>query len=115
MWNENTMLNLFGEMNSDFQVSQEEGTGEVEGLTFDELMERFSLDSIDVLKVDIEGAEKEVFASSGKWLDKVGMLVIELHDRFKPGCRKAVMDAAVGFNNTWECGENSFFARSPDG
>jgi len=40
-----------------------------------------------ILKIDIEGAEKELFkANYKKWIDKVDVLIIELHDRFKPGC-----------------------------
>ena len=44
-------------------------------------------DEIDLLKIDIEGAEKEVFAAPDvdEWLSKVKVLVIELHDRMKLG------------------------------
>ena len=45
-------------------------------------------DEIDLIKIDIEGAEKEVFAAPDvdEWLSKVKVLVIELHDRMKRGC-----------------------------
>jgi len=36
-------------------------------------------DRISILKVDIEGAEKELFSTSTDWLAKVDNLVIELH------------------------------------
>ncbi len=114
IWNENKMLNLYGETNSDFQVGDGYEGDDIDGVTLDELMRRLSIDYIDVLKVDIEGAEKEVFDSSEKWIEKVGMLVIELHERFRPGCEKAVRNAAATFNKTWEYGENSFFVRNTD-
>jgi len=34
---------------------------------------------VDLLKVDIEGAEREVFASRGDWWKKVGLIIAELH------------------------------------
>jgi FkbM family methyltransferase len=51
---------------------------------------------LDVLKIDIEGAERDVFADPGSraWLARTHTIAIELHDRFKPGCAAAV-DAAV--------------------
>jgi FkbM family methyltransferase len=66
----------------------------VRGITIAQLIEEFSLDRIDVLKMDIEGGEKEVFSAPDlSWLDKVGMLAIELHDFARPGCAKAFYSA----------------------
>jgi hypothetical protein len=40
--------------------------------------------------MDIEGAEKEVFSSDPRrWLTRVGIIVIELHDRFVPGAARS--------------------------
>ena len=50
---------------------------------------------MDVLKVDIAGSEKESFAGDTSWLEHVGAFTIELHDRFRAGCRSA-FDAATG-------------------
>lgn len=45
---------------------------------------------IDILKMDIEGAEIEIFASEDlAWLDQVGCLIIELHDFMRAGCSMA--------------------------
>jgi hypothetical protein len=55
------------------------------------------LSSIDLLKIDIEGAEKEVFEVCD-WMGDVHSLMIELHDRFKPGCSEAVAPAVEGFS-----------------
>ena len=42
---------------------------------------------IDILKIDIERSEKKIFADSNvhNWLNKVKVLIIELHDRYKKG------------------------------
>ena len=35
----------------------------------------------DILKIDIEGAEMELFASNTEWLNKVRYMIIETHDK----------------------------------
>lgn len=74
----------------------EEGFG-VPAVTVPKLMKAFGLEKIDLLKCDIEGAEKEVFENCN-WMRHVGALIIETHDRFKPGCSTAVRNAAQGFS-----------------
>lgn len=79
--------------------------------TLAELVNQFKLVSIDILKIDIEGSEKEVFSSgSEKWLHITKCIIIELHDRMKPGCSQAVFKALSLYN--FECsikGENLVF------
>jgi FkbM family methyltransferase len=56
------------------------GTADVEGLTLVELLKRADVPGpIDLLKIDIEGAETEVFRRDTGWLDLARNLVIELH------------------------------------
>ena len=50
---------------------------------------------IDILKLDIEGSERELFSKNTDWLDHVSVIIIELHDRFQPGCAKAVYQKLV--------------------
>jgi FkbM family methyltransferase len=59
---------------------------EVPAITIDELCAQYSIEHVDLLKVDIEGAEEPMFAEP-HFLPKVGFIVIELHgdytmDRF---------------------------------
>jgi FkbM family methyltransferase len=63
--------------------------------------------AIDILKLDIEGSEKEIFAvNAGQWLPSVRNLVIELHDRFQPGCQEELQRATAPFSYTKSmCGE----------
>lgn len=51
---------------------------------------------IDLLKLDIEGSELEVLKNSEDWIERVGTLMVELHDRFRPGCREAFEQAIQG-------------------
>ena len=57
-------------------------------------MEMYGIEKIDVLKIDIEGSEKEVFELGAEtWLPKVKTMVLELHDRVKKGCTAALVNA----------------------
>jgi FkbM family methyltransferase len=52
---------------------------ELTGTTIASLMARSRDHVVDLLKLDIEGAEAELFAGNLDWIDKVLLLVIELH------------------------------------
>jgi hypothetical protein len=59
-----------------------------------DVMQLHGVDHIDILKMDIEGAELEVLTHHAEWLSRVGNLLIELHDRYRPGCT-AALEAAL--------------------
>lgn len=83
----------------------------VPGITVDGLMARCGLPRIDILKIDIEGAEVEVFRSSSTWLEKVECIIVELHDRYRPGCSRAFYNNSNGFDDEWAQGENVVLSR----
>ncbi|MFN0027609.1 MAG: FkbM family methyltransferase [Acidimicrobiales bacterium] len=75
------------------------------------LMAQYGMDRIDYLKVDIEGAELELFSAAEDWIDKVDAVVVELHDRFRPGCTRAFLNATRAFETEFARGENFFALR----
>jgi FkbM family methyltransferase len=85
------------------------GGGTADGITMAELLRHYGRSSIDILKMDIEGAEREIFSSECRsWLSRTRLLIIELHDHINPGCSQA-LDAAISdlrFSRT-EQGENT--------
>jgi FkbM family methyltransferase len=93
-----------------FQIV-ENGPQRVRAITMDTLMRETGIHSIDVLKVDIEGAEIEVFESC-PWITNVRVIAIELHDRVRPGCSSVVKNAARDLHCD-EQGEVTFFDRPP--
>ena len=50
--------------------------------TMNELFASCGLSTIDVLKVDIEGAEEHLFGSQNEWLSKVKLIIVELHGHY---------------------------------
>lgn len=84
----------------------------VPALSLDSILGHFGLDHVDVLKMDIEGAEKEVLEHCAPWIDRIGVLVVELHDRFRPGCSAAFAGATRGFDLGWTQGELTIAARA---
>ena len=83
-------------------------------VTISKLLKESGFGYIDLLKVDIEGAEKEVFSAPDvdKWLSKVSVIAIELHDRYKRGCSYEFFKAISKYR--WfftQRGENLIFIR----
>ncbi|AWI90317.1 hypothetical protein C0214_19905 [Methylobacterium sp. DM1] len=84
----------------------------VRAISIPDLMSRYGVERIDVLKVDIEGAELELFSRNASWLEQVDMVLVETHDRFKPGTEAAVRDAVrADFVELPQVGENIVFRR----
>jgi FkbM family methyltransferase len=54
--------------------------GSIEGITLGELLDRAGVEQVDLLKIDIEGAERQVFEAPAGWADRVTAIVGELHD-----------------------------------
>jgi FkbM family methyltransferase len=77
------------------------------------LLQQAEFEVVDILKVDIGGAELELFATASySWLPKVKLVIVETHDRFRPGSEAAVRNAlAADFEELPRQGENLFFRR----
>ena len=91
-----------------FVTSEGPGT-KVRAITMRTVMREMQIGCVDVLKVDIEGAEKEVFETCD-WMGDVRCLMIELHERFKPGCEEAVSRVVQGFSKSRR-GYTTFYVR----
>lgn len=124
LWNENKQISLVdpGLGNSGFMTQdgddQERDLGQqlhlVNAMTVDQIMTEHAIAKIDILKIDIEGAEEEVFADPVAWIGKVDSLIVELHERMKPGCSQSFSQATKDFELQWTKGENKIASR-PDG
>jgi FkbM family methyltransferase len=76
--------------------TQETGQ-EINCVTMDSFMNEHGIESIDLLKMDIEGGEKDVLENSQEWIGSVSAMTIELHDRIIMGCSRAFYLATKDF------------------
>jgi FkbM family methyltransferase len=118
IWSKKTALRIENPEDDkcSFRIEEDSsGEGSITAVTIDDILSSSSAVFIDILKLDIEGAEKEVFENSSSWLNKVGVLMVELHDWFKPGCSKAFYSAVSTLNFTESHkGQNVIMVRDAD-
>jgi len=77
--------------NSDGYRAVERMDGDIEAIGVEELLDESGIQTLDLLKMDIEGGERDVFTlAPERWLHRVRMIMVELHDRYRPGCSAAL-------------------------
>jgi len=95
-----------------YRVSRHTGNTPVMATSIPTLMQRLGVDRIDLLKLDIEGAEHDLFQDGAQdWLTSVHAIAIETHDGFRTGSRAAVLRACVDFSATFVGNETLFLQR----
>jgi FkbM family methyltransferase len=60
-------------------------------ITLDDIRAKFHEQRIGLLKLDIEGGEKDLFDNGGEGLASVNAIFVELHDRIVSGCTEAFL------------------------
>ncbi len=83
----------------------------VKTITIDEILIEYNLEYLDLLKIDIEGGEKELFESNYEnWLPKTKCIIIELHDGITKGSSKSFFNAISKYDFSYfNRGENLLF------
>jgi FkbM family methyltransferase len=77
-------------------AAKNDAIGDVEGWDLPALLDICRIDAVDLLKIDIEGSEADVFcAGSTAWLSRIRNICIELHDA---RCREVFFRALDGFD-----------------
>ncbi|TCZ67882.1 FkbM family methyltransferase [Flaviaesturariibacter aridisoli] len=101
----------FGE--ASFMVTSNEGEGsyELPAYTIAGLMKRAGITTVDLVKIDIEGAEMDLFAENFEsWLPYTKVLLVETHDRYRPGTSRTVFETINRYDFDLEVkGENLVF------
>lgn len=70
------------------------------------LMKEFRISKIDILKMDIEGCEKECLLSPDiGWLNKTKYFLLEIHERIHPGLTKQIFNLIPSSSTTSNNGE----------
>lgn len=109
------------------------GKGAVGFRTFDDTGKAAQLDSVPafsindllaaqtdtmplIAKIDIEGAEGDLFSTNLEWVEKFPVLIVELHDWMLPGkslSKNVLRCVADRGMDALHYGENMFFFRNP--
>jgi len=89
LWSKNTNLKIVNDFRDQkdwsIRVEETQDEGDLKAFSIQYLMQENHLDSIDILKIDIEGSEREVFtglAADVSFLAKTKCIAIEIHDEF---------------------------------
>ncbi len=100
LWGRSCFLRIIPNERGNWAFRTEETEIETENsiraLSIKEILEKYKWDEIDILKMDIEGAEANVFKeASNEWLPKVRLIFLELHDNIQKDCSKNVFKALI--------------------
>jgi hypothetical protein len=71
------------------------GQPSVQGVTINSVLKTSGFERISILKIDIEGGERELFSGPLDWLEATDNIVIELHGA---DCARIFFDAVKQHN-----------------
>lgn len=117
LWNKETSLKVVPRNTGEWGYIVEEvsdgNENTIEAISIYDILNANTIEVIDILKIDIEGAEFQVFDhTSEMWIDRVNCLIIEFHDRIRNGCSERVISRMIKHGFKYEVyGENYVFLR----
>ncbi|NSL89847.1 FkbM family methyltransferase [Chitinophaga solisilvae] len=113
LWNKQCHLQVIKEGLEDwsFQVQEtDDCSSSFPAISINDIMTMYQWPHIDIVKLDVEGAEEKIFASNFEWLAKTRVLIIELHDKLLPGSSNTFRAAMQQYDFTESrLGENLIF------
>jgi len=103
IWSTNTYLKIISDFRDksdwSFRVEESAEPTNLKACSINYLMEKNNFQTIDILKIDVEGSEKEVLTSlkaDVSYLAKTKCVAIEIHDEFN--CREAIYEVLRQYN-----------------
>lgn len=118
VWSKDVHLKVvdegFGEWGYRVVECENDEPGSFSAVTIGKIIDESPFEEIDILKIDIEGAERKIFSENYEsWLPKVKVLIIELHDYLGfHGASRAVFSAILKYNfSVFIKGESLVFVR----
>ena len=115
IWNKTANLEIidFSSGEAGFRVDEFQEISEktIQAVTVRDLMDKFEINEIDILKVDIEGSEEQVFLEEPEWLKKVNIIFCEIHEIMKPGLTSKIKSMLTPYFNYFINGEYYVFVK----
>lgn len=111
LWSKNTNLKLVNDFRDkkdwSIRVEETQEAGDLKAFSVNYLMKEHHFETIDILKIDIEGSEKEVFTGTNadvSFLSHTKCIALEIHDEFD--CREDIYKILKEYNfEFFESGE----------
>lgn len=111
IWSKNANLKIVNDFRdkNDWSIRVEETNeeGDLKAFSIKDLMKQYNFEITDILKIDIEGSEKEVFTglnTNVSFLSKTKCIALEIHDEFD--CRDEIYKILTEYNfHFFESGE----------
>ena len=91
--NEKLQVHKQGILGREWGRTVSPGPGDVKAITMDDILNLANGKRIDIIKIDIQGAERQLFSHHTRWLDYIDNMVIELHS---DECREIFLRATDG-------------------
>lgn len=108
LWPRDGWLSLVEGVGGGTEASLIAEHGDIECVSIPTLLEEYAIPRLDILKMDIEGAEEQIFAAEPEaWLPRVELILVEIHN--KPAYRliEAVLHrngfTMQEFRSIWYC------------
>jgi FkbM family methyltransferase len=96
LWYKNVKLKIYDKHNAGkwgMVVEEDNLNGTIDAISINSIIDKYNIDKIDILKIDIETSEKYLFSKNYSWLASVKLIIIELHDGWESGCSKTFFTA----------------------
>lgn len=101
LWNHDGTVQIADANSADWAVRVQESPSAIDAdipaIRLATLFDQMGVDRVDVLKLDVEGAECELLLDAASWLPRVDTIVVELHERLRPGCEALFAEATEAF------------------
>ena len=118
LWSKDCALRVEpGPTNEGFHVSEADKADQttVSAVSIESILKKYQVSEIDILKLDIEGSEFEVFSNNTwGWIQKVKVFIFECPDNDRPGATMVIFDALKQWKLKFRCfisGENIVLIR----
>ena len=115
IWNKEVSLQVidqgYGEWGLMVKEVSPDTTDSFSAVSIAGIMKQHGIPQLDVIKLDVEGAEEFIFADHyHEWIPKTKMMIIELHERMKPRSADSFWKAMANYSfSKKQIGENIIF------
>lgn len=114
VWHESRLLSIIKDTSHDsFSVKEayKSNVENVEGTSINDFLRINNISQIDLLKIDIEGAEYNLFSKNTEWLLKTKTIIVEIHERLHPGSTNFINNLLSDHFEISYCGEYTKYTR----